>query len=122
MARGVVERGSYTDCVKDEIKPYKVNHERFKSLGIGGKHAALNCSIVLTDGEAAFIEDSLITLGHRMSAANIAGFKAAQICLKNILLNLKGKVAWDCNLKWGAHGGSLGVAQPLQGGNIVSPG
>ena len=99
VVRGVVDRAIYDDKHKGFFKPAKVTQEKFLCLGLRGKHAAINGSVLVDDEIAQHIEHYLITLGHRVSTAHVSKFKQGEANFMPVAPNLNGRVGWDSNIK-----------------------
>ena len=99
VVRGIVERAAKDEDSKSAIKPCKITHQRFISLGLAGKHAAINCSIEVDDDVMKAVEGQLIKLGHLISAKQIRNFQEGSLKLKPSMPNLKGRAGWDSNIQ-----------------------
>ena len=97
--RGVYHRGNYNQPQSDLLKPIKVTHSRFMTLGLQGKYQAPCLALILLEQLRSQIENHLIRLGHTISNRQIITFKNGQIALEPNLPNLNGRVGWDSNLK-----------------------
>jgi hypothetical protein len=97
--RGIVDRAAKDECSKNALKPYKVTHQRFLSLGLAGKHAAISCSIEVDQDVMCTVEWQLIKLGHMISGKQIKQFQDGILQLKPAMPNLKGRAGWDSNIK-----------------------
>jgi hypothetical protein len=110
--RGIIDRGINDEEKRNKFRPLKVTHERFLSLGIKGKHAAISCSIDVDDETLRLLELNLITLGHRVSTKQQKDFREGKITFKPVVPNLKGRAGWDSKIK--LREGALYQPKPRQ--------
>ncbi len=97
--RGVAKRAL---CHKEELdlfKPLKIKHERFLGLGVQGKHAGFACCVLLSGAEAKQIERQIILLGRKLAESKLRQFMGGEITLEPHIPTMKGRAAWDSNIK-----------------------
>ena len=80
------------------FKPCKVTHQRFLDLGVLGKYAVINASIIYDDQMHDAVQRNLVTLGRRIAQRQVIEFFEGRLRLKPNTPYFKNTVGWDSNL------------------------
>ena len=95
----MIQRGIYDDVQREAFKPLHITKDKFLGLALKGRYQAPSLIIAMSEEMQLQIRKQLITLGHKLSLAQVDKFLKGEIALNPSIPNLKGRSGWDSKLR-----------------------